>query len=391
MSRNIRMFDFTHTHNQKAVDVPVVDYGKAYGRTGDPSSQECTLDLVDLEYEPFDEVLHNFIAPHIKNFRTLQKLPIAAPEDVAVLSKKASAKAVTSILSTRSFHNVPRINKVFEAVNDVLPDGGMFIGSGRTTGIIRQTTLKKYPKVMSTLLLSYLYLFHRVCAKLSITRKLYFRITKGKNRIVSRAEVLGRLISCGFEIIDEATIDERLYFIARKVNKPEFNMCPTYGAFIRLKRVGKDGKFFTVYKFRTMHPYSEYLQVYVHSQNGIQDNGKFDDDFRINPVGRIMRKLWIDEFPMFINIAKRQMKLVGVRPLSSHYFSLYPEDMQKRRTQYKPGLFPPYYVDLPESFEEIIESERKYLDRYEEHPVMTDVKYFFIILYNIIVKRARSN
>ena len=140
-----------------------------------------------------------------------------------------------------------------------------------------------------------------------------------------------------------------------------------------------------------MHPYSEYLQAYVHKMNDLQEGGKFKDDFRVHTVGKYMRKFWIDELPMFINVFKGEMKIVGVRPLSRHFFSLYTEEMQEMRTKYKPGLVPPFYVDMPSTLEEIMESERKYLEAYEKAPFRTDVRYFFMAFYNIIIKKARSN
>jgi len=56
-------------------------------------------------------------------------------------------------------------------------------------------------------------------------------------------------------------------------------------AYIR-KRYGKDGKMFNVYKLRTMHAYSEYLQEYIYKHNHLQDGGKFKNDFRISTEGR---------------------------------------------------------------------------------------------------------
>ena len=58
--------------------------------------------------------------------------------------------------------------------------------------------------------------------------------------------------------------------------------------------------------------------------------------------------------------------------------------------KYKPGLLPPYYADMPKTLEEIMSSELKYLEAYEKSPFATDVKYFFKVFYNIIIKKARS-
>jgi hypothetical protein len=71
-------------------------------------------------------------------------------------------------------------------------------------------------------------------------------------------------------------------------------------------------------------------------------------------------------------------------------FNLYPPDLQKLRISTKPGLVPPFYKDMPKNFAEVLESERKYLLAYKRNPIKTDIKYFFICMYNIMVKRARS-
>ena len=110
-----------------------------------------------------------------------------------------------------------------------------------------------------------------------------------------------------------------------------------------------------------MHPYSEYLQDYIYEQNNLQDNGKFEDDFRVTGWGKWIRKLWIDELPQLLNFIEGDVSLVGVRALSSHYFNLYPKELQDLRTEFKPGLIPPYYADMPASFKEILESEKRYL------------------------------
>ena len=93
---------------------------------------------------------------------------------------------------------------------------------------------------------------------------------------------------------------------------------------------------------------------------------------------------------MLMNVIKGEMKLVGVRPLSKHFHSLYDEDLQQKRIKYKPGFIPPFYVDLPKTMTEIMDSERKYLDLYDQSPFTTDVKYFFIAFKNVLFKGARS-
>jgi len=139
-----------------------------------------------------------------------------------------------------------------------------------------------------------------------------------------------------------------------------------------------------------MYPYSEYLQEYIYEQQGLQEGGKFNKDPRINSVGRFMRRSFLDELPMIINLLRGDLKLFGVRPLSKHYLSLYPQSFQEYRKKFKPGLIPPYYVDMPKSIDEIVESERRYLEAYEQHPWQTDFRYMIKAVYNIIIKKARS-
>ncbi|MEQ8578065.1 MAG: sugar transferase [Balneola sp.] len=288
-------------------------------------------------------------------------------------------------------NDIPRINKFFERVNQTLNKGDYYVMCMETKDARRTRILNKYPRFLSRPYYMLDFLVKRVLPKWNFTKKIYFWITKGRNRVISLTEGLGRLVSCGFEIIGYQRVGYKTFILTRKVSEPAYDMQPTYGALVKLRRVGKDGKLFNVYKLRTMHPYSEYIQDFTFKRNSLQSGGKIKDDFRITGWGKVFRKLWIDELPMFINFFKGQMKLVGIRPLSKHFFNLYPEDLQQLRTKVKPGLLPPFYADLPQTLEEIIDSERRYLHSYLARPLRTDIKYFFRATYNILIKRARSN
>jgi len=296
----------------------------------------------------------------------------------------------SSILNLKKVNDIRYINKFFETVNTILPNSGLYLGKVVTYPNRRSAILKKYPPILNKVIYFFDYIFSRVLPKLPISKNLYFHLTKGKGRVISRAEMYGRLYSCGFEIIDEKTINHSLFFVAKKVKDPSYDQNPTYAPLISLSRIGKNGKIIKVHKIRTMHPYSEYLQEYVYNRNELQEGGKIKNDFRISPEGRIFRKFWIDEIPMLLNVFKGEMKLVGVRPLSKHFYSLYDEDLQQKRIKNKPGFIPPFYVDLPKTMSEIMESERKYLELYDQSPFITDVKYFFMAFKNVLFKGARS-
>jgi hypothetical protein len=230
-----------------------------------------------------------------------------------------------------------------------------------------------------------------VLPKIKFTRGLYFFLTRGENAVISRAEALGRLSRAGFRIKQESFIGNQLCIEARKSGDPLPKNENIYGPLIALPRIGKEGKMIKVYKLRTMHPYSEYIQDYVYKLHDLQDGGKFKNDFRITSWGAVCRKIWLDELPMLINFLRGDMKFVGIRPLSKQYFELYKKEVQDRRIKYKPGLIPPFYADMPADLEGIQASELKYLDAYDKHPLFTDFRYFWKSGWNIWFHKARSN
>lgn len=196
---------------------------------------------------------------------------------------------------------------------------------------------------------------------------------------VHRVELMGRLVYCGFEIVEVG--DEAVSAV--KVRDVSIEECPErrYGWIVKLRRVGRDGRRFNIYKLRTMYPYAEYLQKWMYEQYNLDRKGKIANDFRITRVGRWLRRWWIDELPNLWNLVRGEVKLVGVRPLSEHYFSLYNREVQEARVKYKPGLLPPFYVDKPTTLEEIQESEMRYIEACDRDGVRrTDWRYFWRIV-----------
>ena len=294
-------------------------------------------------------------------------------------------------INRHKFNDFKRLNDYFRLVNTKMEMGGYIIGSGETIDSIYEKYMTQYSKPIGIFLYGLHFIFKRVFPKLPLTREIDYLFSRGQNRTISKTEILGRLVYCGFKVVDTFKHDNKYYFIAAKINTPFEKGNPSYGPFISLKRVGKDGEIIKIYKFRTMHPYSEYIQDYVFEQNHLEKGGKIKNDFRITGWGKIFRKLWIDELPQFINFIRGDIKLVGVRALSPHYFSLYPNEFRSYRLNFKPGILPPFYVDMPETMEEIVRSEKKYLDAYSKYKILVDIKYFCIIFYNIIFRGKRSS
>ena len=296
------------------------------------------------------------------------------------------------IVQKRSLNLIRYLNTLLNRANETLEDGGYLWCHTRTASLKRHQMMERYPWGINYLMFTLHFLWHRVIPKMNMTKSLYFWVTKGRNRTFNRVEVLGRMYRAGFEVVDEEFRHGEFFVLAKKVKAPIWDDVPSGSPLIKLKRVGKNRELIGVYKFRTMYSYSEYLQPYIYEHNHLQQGGKFADDYRVTPWGRWMRKLWIDELPMFINFFKGEMKLVGVRPLSRHYFSLYTPEMQELRTKVKPGLLPPFYYDkqTPKTIEEVQASERRYVEACLKHPVLTDIRYFFGTIGNIIFRGKTS-
>lgn len=284
------------------------------------------------------------------------------------------------------------INKRFCIVNQKLPDEGHYVCCYRPQEYIKKKILSSYPQGINWVVFIAWFIYRRVFPRLLLMSRLHYDLTKGRKRTLSKTEVLGRLYYCGFEVDEIVPMGHIEYVFAHRHSQPyEQENIKVYGPLIKLPRVCKNKEIKYFYKFRTMHPYSEYIQKYVFDQRGgMNIADKSDDDWRITTWGRFLRKYWLDELPMLINWLKRDVKLVGVRPLSRTMFEQYPKELQDKRTLCKPGLIPPFYVDHPNTFEELYASENKYLDEYLQHPVWTDIKYFFLTMHSILFKKMHS-
>ena len=142
-------------------------------------------------------------------------------------------------------------------------------------------------------------------------------------------------------------------------------------------RVGKDGRTFKFYKFRSMVPNAEKkLEELLHKNEMEGPVFKMKDDPRITRVGRFIRRSSIDELPQLFNVLKGDMSLVGPRPPLMREVSQY-NDEQMMRVSIKPGITC-YWQIQPKrnslSFDEWFELDMKYI---KERSFFTDVKILF--------------
>ena len=134
--------------------------------------------------------------------------------------------------------------------------------------------------------------------------------------------------------------------------------------FFSQERVGRNGRKFKIYKFRSMYPDAEERKKELMAQNKMQGlMFKMDNDPRIIPIGHFMRKTSLDEFPQFFNVLKGDMSLVGTRPPTVDEYEQY-EQHHKARLAAKPGLTGMWQVsgrsDIVD-FEEVVELDKKYI------------------------------
>ena len=309
------------------------------------------------------------------------------------IPERPNGEPYHAIFVQRPLHTIYELDVFLANAKKHLSQGGYLICNCRTSSVKKAVIYSRYPKGINRIYYGFHYLWHRVFPKIKILKPIYFAVTKGRNRTFHRVEILGRMYHAGFEVVYENTAHGEFRVIGRKIKEPITEGIPSSSPIAKLKRVGKNGKIITVYKFRTMYSYSEYIQEYVYQHRRLDKTGKFYHDYRVNTIGALLRKTWLDELPMVINMLKGEMKLVGVRPLSRQFFGLYTPEMQELRTRTKPGLLPPLYYEKvqPESLEGIQESERRYLEAYLKHPFRTDWKYFWGIVGNIFLNHKHSH
>ncbi len=147
--------------------------------------------------------------------------------------------------------------------------------------------------------------------------------------------------------------------------------------FYKSTRIGKNGRRFAFYKFRTMRVGADKEQALLAAQNEMQGNMfKMENDPRIIPVGHFMRKYSIDELPQFWNVLKGDMSLVGTRPPTEEEFENY-QYHHKARLAIKPGLTGMWQTsgrsDIRD-FEEVVALDTEYIANWS---VGLDIKIIF--------------
>ncbi len=197
-------------------------------------------------------------------------------------------------------------------------------------------------------------------------------------------DIIGGIVGCFFTLIFIITVGPIIY----KADPGPI--------FYSQKRVGKNGKVFKMYKFRSMYQDADARKAELMKQNKMSGfMFKMDDDPRIigsekkdkngkpRGIGNFIRKTSIDEFPQFWNVLKGDMSLVGTRPPTIDEWEHYSEHHRKRLSM-KPGITGMWQVsgrsDITD-FEEVVRLDSLYIDTWT---IQMDIKMLFMTVANVL-------
>ena len=150
--------------------------------------------------------------------------------------------------------------------------------------------------------------------------------------------------------------------------------------FYNASRLGKDGKVFKMYKFRSMKVNAPDLR----NEDGSTFNS--ENDPRLTKIGSFLRKTSLDETPQLLNIIKGDMSIIGPRPDLPEHYNMY-EGNEARKLEVLPGItgYNQAYFRNSIEWKERIKNDIYYIDNLT---FMMDIKVFFKTIESIVLKRG---
>lgn len=154
------------------------------------------------------------------------------------------------------------------------------------------------------------------------------------------------------------------------------------------KRIGKNGKKFNMYKFRSMYENAEEMieNFNEEQKREWQENFKLENDPRITKVGKFLRKTSLDELPQIINIIKGDLSIIGPRPIVDEELEKYGENKEKFLS-ITPGLTGYWQANgrSNTTYEERMQMELYYIDN---QSLWLDIKIFFKTIVSVLKKEG---
>ena len=211
----------------------------------------------------------------------------------------------------------------------------------------------------------------------------YAVVTFARNLFSVRQMIAKRCLDIAGSLVGMVLLAVAALFVA-----PAIRLESPGPVFFGQTRVGKNGRKFTFYKFRSMYQDAEQRKKDLMKDNEVSGlMFKMKDDPRITRVGRFIRKTSIDELPQLWNILKGDMSLVGTRPPTIDEFERY-EAKHKCRLSMTPGLTGLWQIsgrsDITD-FDEVVKLDMQYIDNWS---ILKDIKILFITVYVVLAGKG---
>ena len=375
-----------------------------FGDSGGADTEMSSIDtqaIVSQIRSDFDKHLVEFIEKNLPDCQSGNG-NILVIDDLPTKDDQLEPVSVGLLVGRTRINDVRRLNQFLQFYVKRITMGGYFVVRYMPLENVVKNFKRRYKGLSYWPVFILHYIWYRAIPKIPKLDRLYFSpmfswidtlhfsLVKRRNRVLSKAEVWGRLAFYGMRVIAESKGDGELYTIAQRDSFPVQNKIPSYYPIVALEKVGLNGEIIRMHKIRTMFPFSEFLQKRIFEDHGLTSTGKFRDDFRLTDYGKFLRKYWLDELPQIFDWLRGDVKLVGMRATSPHFLSLYPKELYDLYIQIKPGLVPPIFDESTNGFDQIVQVELKYLQCYWDKPFKTDVRYLIQTFTDIVIRGIRS-
>ncbi len=211
----------------------------------------------------------------------------------------------------------------------------------------------------------------------------YAVVTFARNIISTRGMVLKRMLDIAGSLVGMVLLAIATIFVA-----PAIKLESPGPVFFGQTRIGKNGRRFTFYKFRSMYQDAEQRKKDLMEKNEVHGlMFKMENDPRITKVGRFIRKTSIDELPQFFNVLRGDMSLVGTRPPTVDEFERY-EAKHKCRLSMTPGLTGLWQIsgrsDIKD-FDEVVHLDMQYIDDWS---ILKDIKILLLTIKVVLTGKG---
>ena len=211
----------------------------------------------------------------------------------------------------------------------------------------------------------------------------YAAVTFARNLFSTRQMIAKRALDIVGSMVGMIILGIATIFVA-----PAIKLDSPGPVFFGQTRVGKNGRKFTFYKFRSMYKDAEARKKELMASNEVKGlMFKMEDDPRSTKVGKFIRKTSIDELPQFWNVLRGDMSLVGTRPPTVDEFEHY-EAKHKCRLSMTPGLTGLWQIsgrsDIKD-FDEVVRLDMQYIDNWS---ILKDIKILILTVKVVLTGRG---